>query len=489
MLKRLKTLVNAGTSIIAIETAEVKRCRGLLFKEFGDKMLGWDMLNGLVKSNGDVLVQGEMEAIDYLADLDTEQELACFEMSHRLLEDVAFIQKLLNISVLLSSRGKTLLLLGTGLELPKELRAEVQVVDHVLPDADELRHVLEAAEEDGKELDDFKALEDYTEAVNALTGLSTAHAEQACAVSLTLHGQLVPSELRKAKAEVIRQHGALELTEHGETFADLGGLQALKDRCKRLLETKSQFKAKGIMLLGVPGTGKSAFAKALGNETGRATVSMNVAAMFGSLVGQTEQAMRSALQLVDRVAPCVLFIDEIEKALSGTGSSGQTDGGTTARVFGNFLTWLNDHETDVFVIATCNNIKQLPPEFTRAERWDGLYFVDLPDDGVKTSIWDIYIEKFIPDHPRSTVRPNDKDWTGAEIRSCCRTAAIEGISLTTAAESIVPVATTAAEPLAELRTWAAQRCLSTEKSGRYTGPQPKLAPATSAGGRKINKTK
>ena len=223
---------------------------------------------------------------------------------------------------------------------------------------------------------------------------------------------------------------------------------------------------RGVMLLGVPGTGKSAFSKALGAETDRPTLILDVGALMGSLVGQTEQNIRRALQIADAMAPCVMMVDEVEKALSGVASSGSTDSGVSARLFGTFLTWLNDHESDVFTVCTCNDISKLPPEFSRSERFDAIYFLDLPGTQQKRAIWRLYIELFGLD-PRQA-KPVDADWTGAEIRSCCRLASLLDVSLVEAAQNVVPVARTAHETVERLRTWASGRCLDADRTGIYT---------------------
>ena len=168
-----------------------------------------------------------------------------------------------------------------------------------------------------------------------------------------------------------------------------------------------------------PGTGKSAFCKALGNETGRPTLMLDIGSLMGSLVGATEQNIRQALRIADAMSPAILFVDELDKGLSGIGSTG--DSGVSTRLFGTLLTWLSDHETDVFFVATANDISKLPPEFTRAERFDGVFFLDLPAGKDKEAIWDLYRGQF--GIPAAQARPADANWTGAEIKSCCRLAA------------------------------------------------------------------
>ena len=219
------------------------------------------------------------------------------------------------------------------------------------------------------------------------------------------------------------------------------------------------------MLLGVPGTGKSAFSKALGAETGRPTLVMDVGALMGSLVGSTEANIRQALKIADAMAPCVLMVDEVEKALSGVASSGTTDSGVTARMFGTFLSWMADHQSDVFLITTCNDISKLPPEFSRSERFDGVWFLDLPNQEQRQAIWEIYLKLFELD--RNQPRPRDDGWTGAEIRACCRLSALLDVPLSAAAQNVVPVCATAAESVERLRTWAAGRCLDADEGAIY----------------------
>src|SRR5262249_42633211 len=158
--------------------------------------------------------------------------------------------------------------------------------------------------------------------------------------------------------QTLNAGGLLTLHRGGESFADLGGLEALKGFCTRALRPgrPSLVKARGVLLLGPPGSGKSAFARALGQECGRPTLALDIVALMGSLVGQTESNTRRALAIADAMAPCVLFIDELEKVLGGLATGATTDSGVGSRLFATLLTWLNDHASDVFVVGTCNDI-------------------------------------------------------------------------------------------------------------------------------------
>jgi SpoVK/Ycf46/Vps4 family AAA+-type ATPase len=268
---------------------------------------------------------------------------------------------------------------------------------------------------------------------------------------------------------MLKKNGLLTLHRGGETFADLGGLEPLKSFCLRALRPRTQrdplTQPRGILLLSPPGCGKSQFCKALGNETGRPTLILDVGALMGSLVGQTEQNVRQALRTVDAMGRCVLLVDELEKSLSGA-SGGAGDSGVSTRLFGTLLTWLSEHESDVFVACSANDISKLPPEFSRAERFDGIFFLDLPGGQERRAIWALYLEKFGLDTKQPL--PVDTDWTGAEIRSCCRLAKMLELSLVDAAKNVVPVARTAHESVERLRQWASGRCLSANTPGIYS---------------------
>jgi SpoVK/Ycf46/Vps4 family AAA+-type ATPase len=303
--------------------------------------------------------------------------------------------------------------------------------------------------------------------LDAAAGLTRYEAEGAYSLSLVREGRLAPSVVWSIKSQQLKKTSLVSLHAGSERFDDLGGLESLKAFCLRALRPKSSAicRPRGVLLLSPPGCGKSALGKALGNEAGRPTLRLDIGALMGSLVGETERNVRRALAIAEAMAPCVLFIDEIDKGLSGVAQSGPADSGVSARLFGTLLTWLSDQTSDVFVVATANDVSRLPPEFTRAERFDGVFFIELPTRAQKDGIWRIHCGRFgITDEQ---ARPDDELWTGAEISACCRLATLLDVPLTAAAQHVVPVAVSSAESLGRLRSWANGRCLAADRAGIY----------------------
>lgn len=372
-----------------------------------------------------------------------------------------------------------LVVLAPVVQIPIELEKTFVVLEHDLPDHRQLAMIASGiATEQG----DFAGGDELRAVLDAAAGLTRREAEDAFSLSPVRHNQLAPDVLWEIKSGMLKKSGLLSLHKGGESFAELGGLEALKSFCTRALRggQSREIRARGVLLLGPPGSGKSAFSKALGAETGRPTLILDVGSLLGSLVGQSEANARHALRLVDAMAPCIVMIDEVEKALSGA-TGPQSDSGVSTRLFGTFLTWLNDHDSDAFVVCTANDVSRLPPEFARAERFDGTFFLDLPGSEQKDAIWRMYLAKFglVP----SQRRPRDQDFTGAEIRACCRLAALLNVPLVEAAHNIVPVAITAGESVERLRSWASGRCLSAERPGVYT----RETEGTVKSGRNVNR--
>jgi hypothetical protein len=346
-----------------------------LCRREGWTLATWDVDRGLAvagRGDGPGAVPGAADPLAALRSLDAlatpdGTALLVLRNYHRFLGSAEVVQAL-DTRVAAGKQARTfVVVLAPVVQLPVELERHFAVLDHDLPSRDQLGAIARGIATEPGELPEGDGL---VAVLDAAAGLTRVEAENAFSLSLVRHGRLAPGVLWELKGQALKKAGLLTLHRGGETFADLGGLDALKAFCSRALRPgrRAGARARGILLLGVPGTGKSMFAKALGNETGRPTLVLDVGTLMGSLVGQTEQRVREALKAVDAMAPCVVFCDEIEKALAGVGSGGQGDSGVGARLFGALLSWLSDHESDAFFVGTCNDVSKLPPEFSRAER-------------------------------------------------------------------------------------------------------------------------
>ena len=472
MIERIAELIRAcftGLWVESAEPAEVLRDLSHLAQDQRYRLLYWDLDQGL---QGDIEASEAAEAADPLSALrilrrygsPSGATLLVLQNFHRFLSSPEVIQALVTAVQQGKLERTFVVILSPVVQIPVELEKLFTVVTHPRPTRDQLAEIARGI---ATEEDELPTGRDWDGLLDAAAGLTRHEAENAFSLSLVRGGRLTPQAVWELKTAAITQSRLLNLHRGTAGFEQLGGLESLKAFCRRSLlrsAANGAVRAKGVLLLGVPGVGKSAFCKALGNETGRPTLTLDIGALMGSLVGQTEANIREALAIADAMAPCILFVDEVEKALSGA-TGGPQDSGVSSRLFGTLLTWMNDHTSDVFLIATCNDVSKLPPEFTRAERFDGVFFLDLPSQAQRAAIWQIHLDQFALEAEQP--RPDDSRWTGAEIRACCRLAALLDVPLTEAAQHVVPVAITASESVDRLRSWADGRCLSVDRPGVY----------------------
>ena len=372
------------------------------------------------------------------------------------------------------TKSKTLVFLGCRLCLPPELEREITVLDFALPGRPELAQVLDSIIESA-ELKPLNEAENES-ALAAASGLTTIEAENAFALSVAETRAITPSVVAREKAQAVKKGGLLEIIETRESLENIGGLDQLK---AWLVTRKDAFTErarhyglplpKGLLILGLPGTGKSLTAKATAGVFGVPLLRLDAGRLFGSLVGQSEHNLRAVLQTAEAIAPCCLWIDEIEKGFSGTKSSGSSDGGTSARVFGTFLNWMQEKSAPVFVVATANDVSQLPPELLRKGRFDELFFVDLPTPEERQIIWTIQIIR----HGRN---PRDYDiaalakatdgFTGAEIETAFVEAMYSAferdteptdLDIAQVLTTFMPLSKLMAEQINGLRHWAKGR--------------------------------
>jgi len=480
LTQQLTDYINAAFSGIYLVTHEADEAEREIVQHGREKewkIAVWDVAGGLRlpgSSNGSRSDSGAgdplaaLRALPALADPDGTAVLLLHNFN-RFLNNPEVVQTLFTQLIAGKKQRTFVVILSPVVQIPVELEKLMVVIEHELPNREQLVSIAREITTDHPE--DMPKGHELERVLDAAAGLTRYEAEGSFALSLSRHNALRPDAIWDLKSQTLKKSNLLTLHRGQERFDSLGGLDSLKDFCKRALSSRrSKVKPRGILLLSPPGCGKSAFCKALGNEVGRPTLILDIGSLMGSLVGQSEANLRQALRTIDAMAPAICMVDELEKALSGVGSQG--DSGVSTRLFGTLLTYLSDHESDVFFVATSNDISKLPPELSRAERFDGVFFLDLPATTEKDRIWAIYRQQY--GIPESQGRPDDTSWTGAEIKSCCRLAALLDVSLTQAARNVVPVAVTSSETIEKLRTWASGRCLSASSTGIYSrdGEQP-----------------
>lgn len=480
-----------GIYIVSAEEARVELEIKSVAEQAGYHLYAWSVTEGLVNTaDGSVRsAQEPLEAITAISELG-ESSLVLLRDFHLFMEDAnpILLRALKDELKRGKAQGRVILVVGCRQVLPPELEREFVVLDFSLPGKAELELVVtgicQSANQPKPEGETLDAI------LEAATGMTCAEAENAMALSLVETKSLDPVRIAREKAQAVKKGGILEVVEKLPSLNAIGGLDLLKewlvlrkDAFSRRAKEYGLPTPKGLLIIGVPGTGKSLAAKATASLLGRPLLKLDAGRLYGGLVGQSEGNLRVVIQTAEAIAPCVLWIDEIEKAFAGSKSSGMTDGGTSSRVFGSFLSWMQEKQSPVFVVATANDVTQLPPEFLRKGRFDELFFVDLPNHEEREAIWAIQITKYgrKPESYNCVALAKATDgFTGAEIEQ----AFIEGMydafsrgkepgvsSLGTLLASQVPLSRLMSEPITALRQWAKGRARpatqpESEKSGR-----------------------
>lgn len=317
--------------------------------------------------------------------------------------------------------------------------------------------------------------------VDAALGMTSMEADLAFCLAAVKDdlGENAPYTVSSEKEQIIKKSGILDYFPKNESLKDVGGMEVLKDwlfKRQKAYEKKARDfglqEPKGLLLLGVPGCGKSLTAKSIASFWNMPLLRLDIGKVFQGLVGSSEDNIRKAIATAEAVAPCVLWIDEIEKGLSGVQSSGATDGGVTSRIFSTILTWMQEKTSPVFVVATANNINLLPPELLRKGRFDEIFFVDLPNPKERENIFKIHLTKkgqFSNSIPLGILGKKTDGFNGAEIEECIKEAMfaayvqnpenpkLEAAHIVDAIEKTVPLSTTMKEQINSLRNWAATR--------------------------------
>lgn len=401
---------------------------------------------------------------------------------HAFVDNVRIRRQLRDLAQSLRKSSKSILIVAPTMTIPLELSKDVAVVDFELPSTDELGVTFrEAAKVLGKRGDvrlDLAA-EITEKLLKAAQGLTLVEFENVLAKSVvrrkTIDAETIGDVLEEKK-QVIRKSGTLEYFSPEANFDQVGGLDELKiwltKRAAAFTDRAASFglpSPKGLLLVGTQGCGKSLTAKAVAAHWNLPLLKLDVGGIFAGIVGSSEANVRHAIKVAESISPCILWIDEIEKGFSGISSSNFSDGGTAARVFATFTTWLQEKKKPVFVIATSNDITALPPEILRKGRFDEIFFVDLPDLGEREAIFRIHLAKRSRQPDRfdcSRLASSCEGYSGAEIEQAIIDALYDAFEenreLTTedivaTIRHTVPLSRVMAEQIHALRAWADQR--------------------------------
>lgn len=477
--KELITYLRARFTLIVLITHEEERAENLIrnmCKTYKRTCVSWDSAEGFqwISEPGGSLpaARDPQTALDQIDKLDENlATLFVLKDFHDFWINAQIRRKLRSLAQKMKFTRKALLILTPSTRIPDELKDEVVLETLPLPDVDDLQKVLDELKTISGVRINLTTL-GKEKLVKAAVGLTSAQANRVFAKAIVSDGVLDDTDIdlvTDEKKQIIRESEALEFFSVKETLDDVGGLRVLKEwlrlRDQAFTDRARQYglpMPKGIALLGIPGTGKSLTAKMIGGLWRMPLLRLDVGALFGSLIGESEERTRRALRLAETIAPCVLWIDEMEKALA----HGGLDSGTSTRVFGSILTWMQEKKSPVFVVATANDISSLPPELLRKGRFDEIFFLDLPTFVERRDIFAVHLHKrrrLPQDYDLERLAAASEGYVGAEIEQ----AIIDGMyfgfndnerefttqDILDALAHQVPLSVSQREPIGALREW------------------------------------
>lgn len=493
ILREIELLIKSNHSIIFIETAEEERADALI-QHVADKMnLGffiWSASKGLRRVDEDVekgsvyqtadlaLALGHVESSNFPA-------IYHFQGVAGYFEDRIAVTRLKDTAKTFSEKAGAIIITGLDIDIPDQLKPYCTIIEIPQPDEqqyqDLLHHVIRDLQ--SKMNVEFKLdTEDLNKLLHNLKGLTLMEAEKVLTKSIVEDGRLAPKDINmviEEKIKVVEREGLLEYYPNEETMDSIADLKGLKSwLAKRKEIILKPYKArefglsfpKGVLLLGVPGCGKSLCAKAVAMEWGLPLLKLDPSNLYNKYIGESEKNFKRAMQTAEKLSPVILWIDEIEKAFSSV--SGDHDAGVSTRIFGTFLSWLQDRDGDVFIVATANDVQKLPPEFLRKGRFDEIFFVDVPDEESREAIFKIHLEK----RGKSTDKFNmesivqaTEGFSGSEIEQVIVSALYSAFSNETEISTSLllseisetkPLTVTMRDRIDYLRHWAKERTVS-----------------------------
>ena len=472
-------LLKARYPIIYVSTYEEERIEYIIRlcckKYVARTYYSWDFINGYQGNPNDsgFAAKNPLEALELVEKL-TAETASVFVLKDydNFLKDLSIIRKLKNLNRELKTQPKNLIIIAPEINIPESLRELITVVEFPLPNyleiKEELRRLVNSLQQDILD-------SQLNELTIACQGLSLERIRRVLSKIITKYGtinELSPNLILEEKKQIIQQSQLLEFCMPNKKLSDLGGLDNFKAWLKQRDEAFSQSALdyglpypKGLLLVGVQGTGKSIAAKIIADEWKLPLLKLDFGRLFASLVGQSESRVRKMIQTAEALSPCILWVDEIDKAFAGTQTSG--DSGTTSRVLATFITWLAEKTTPVFVVATANNIEWIPPEVVRKGRFDEIFFLGLPTRQEREAIFEVHLKNSRPEKLDTFQIPllSDltKDFSGAEIEAIITDAMRLGFSkkreftnedIIISIQNCVPLAKTKSKEIKALQSWA-----------------------------------
>ena len=532
-LERLKILINSSTPIVVMETSEEAHAVRLVRAACSAVDMAafeWTIASGLVRCGSDrgeltqeyaggMPAQPETQAIynsrepsQALSNLAAVSLEAVFILKdfHRHMEDPVVVRQLRDVGQKFSANRRTVIITAPSITIPPELASLVEFLELPLPDRQRLRQIIdEMVVRMGKTRTLRRTLDaaGLDAMAENLRGLREEEAERAVSQAIVARYGLTPelvTDVLQAKKDLLRRSQMLEFVDASETMASVGGLENLKRWLAQRRGTWEEAARKfglepprGMIVLGVQGCGKSLCAQAVAGEWKLPLVKFDTAAIFDKYIGETEKRIRKVFEVAEGLAPCVLWIDELEKIFAGSGpDSASVDAGVSSRILAAFLSWMQDRKAPVFVAATCNNVTVLPPELIRKGRFDELFFVDLPNQAGRAQIFAIQLtkRKRIPaEFDLEGLAAAANGYSGAEINAAVQSAMYAAYSegkaslgavasgvaasgrgetpppheprltnehLLNALAQTVPLSRTRAEEIQALRAWAQTRAVA-----------------------------
>ena len=478
-LNEFVLLLKTRYPIIYISTNEEERIEYLIKycakKYVARTYYSWDFVDGYQGNPNDkgFAARNPLEALDLIDKLTPETaSLFVLKDYDNFLKDFSVVRKLKNLSRSLKTQPKNIIIVSSEINIPDSLKEFVTLLEFPLPSYSEI------LEELNRLLSSLQQEIDPTTLNNIATacqGLSLERIRRVLSKVIAKNGEVddsSPPLILQEKKQIIQQTQLLEFCLNDKNLDDLGGLDVFKQWLQVRDQAFSQEAIKyglpypkGLLLVGVQGTGKSVAAKIIAHEWQLPLLRLDFGRLFASLIGQSEQRVRKMIEIAEALSPCVLWVDEIDKAFAGAQSSG--DSGTTSRVLATFITWLSEKTSPVFVVSTANNIELIPPEILRKGRFDEMFFLNLPTREEREAIFEVHLKKYRPDSIENFQIPLlgqlSKEFSGAEIEQVVIDAMRLGFNedrefnnedILVSIQNCVPLARTRSKELDQLKSWA-----------------------------------